>query len=50
MIGKSLTDLKTLTGAIQSLSNEIVPNTFPVAASTKYRRDLAISLFYKVTS
>ena len=48
MIGKALTDIKTLQGAVQCLSNEIVPNSPPVAASTKYRKDLAINLFYKV--
>ena len=35
-------------GALESLGNEIVPNTPPAAASAKYRKSLAISLFYKV--
>ena len=35
-------------GALESLGNEIVPNTPPAAASAQYRKSLAISLFYKV--
>jgi len=37
----------TLKGALESLGNEIVPNTPPAAASTQYRKSLATSLFYK---
>ena len=37
-------------GALESLGNEIVPNTPPAAASTQYRKSLATSLFYKVGS
>jgi xanthine dehydrogenase/oxidase len=47
MVGKKLTDIGTLRGAIQLLKSEIVPNSPPVAASTQYRKDLAINLFYK---
>lgn len=48
ILGKAITDAKTLQGALQILSNEIVPNSPPVAASVKYRKELALSLFYKV--
>ena len=35
-------------GALETLGNEIHPNTVPAAASPQYRKSLAISLFYKV--
>ena len=39
----------TVEAALSSLESEIVPDSTPVAASTKYRKSLAISLFYKVS-
>ena len=45
---KFLHDRATLAGAIQALSGEIDPNVFPAAASPKYRKNLALNLFYKV--
>ena len=38
----------TVQDALSSLEGEIVPDTTPVAATTKYRKSLAIGLFYKV--
>ena len=49
MLGKDVTDAETLKIALQTLSDEIKPNSPPVAASTKYRKNLALSLFYKVS-
>ena len=48
MIGKTLTDPNTLKGALKNLSNEIKPNSPPASASPDYRKNLALSLFYKV--
>lgn len=48
MLGKDVTDPETLKGALKALSEEIEPNSPPVAASTQYRKNLAYSLFYKV--
>ena len=48
LVGKSLLDQQTLTGALQQLSGEISPNTFPASASAEYRKILALGLFYKV--
>ena len=36
-------------GALEALSKELVPSTNPGAASTDYRKNLAIGLFYKVS-
>jgi len=47
LVGKNLLEPDTLKGALESLGNEIVPNTPPAAASTQYRKSLATSLFYK---
>ena len=38
------------TGALETLSDELVPNTPPAAATADYRKSLAISLFYKVAT
>ena len=48
MLGKDVTDPETLKGALKELSDEIEPNSPPVAASITYRKNLALSLFYKV--
>ena len=48
MFGKDVTDPDTLTGALKALSDEIAPNLPPAAASVTYRKNLALSLFYKV--
>ena len=48
MIGKTLTDPNTLKGALKNLSNEIKPNSPPASSSPNYRKNLALSLFYKV--
>ncbi|XP_067656034.1 uncharacterized protein [Haliotis asinina] len=45
--GKQLGDSAVLAGAIKSLSAELVPDTTPDLSSTTYRKNLAISLFYK---
>lgn len=37
-------------GALESLSKELVPNTYPGAAASDYRKSLALSLFYKVSA
>ncbi len=50
MLGKDVTDPETLKGALKELSDEIEPNSPPVAASTKYRKNLALNLFYKVSN
>ncbi len=48
MLGKDITDPETLKGALDALSDEMEPNSPPVAASTTYRKNLTLSLFYKV--
>ena len=48
MLRKDITDADTLKGALEALSDEIEPNSPPVAASIAYRKNLALSLFYKV--
>ncbi|XP_028399776.1 xanthine dehydrogenase/oxidase-like isoform X2 [Dendronephthya gigantea] len=45
--GKNLLQLATLKGCLSALDKEIVPEASPLAASTEYRKSLAISLFYK---
>lgn len=47
LAGKKLTDQDTLKGALSTLEQEIVPDSPPVSASKKYRKSLALSLFYK---
>ena len=48
MLGKDITNPETLKGALDALSDEITPNSPPVAASATYRKNLALGLFYKV--
>ena len=45
---KGLYDAGTLSKAMSVLSSEISPNQYPAAASTQYRKNLALNLFYKV--
>lgn len=45
--GAKLLEQDTLKSALASLENEIVPNTTPVSSSAKYRKSLALGLFYK---
>ena len=41
--------LLPVAGALDALDKELVPNLPPAAASVEYRKNLAISLFYKVS-
>ncbi|XP_071104762.1 uncharacterized protein [Haliotis cracherodii] len=45
--GKQLGDSAVLQRAIATLSAELVPDTTPGLSSTTYRKNLAVSLFYK---
>ncbi|XP_048242204.1 xanthine dehydrogenase-like isoform X1 [Haliotis rufescens] len=45
--GKQLGDPQVLKGAFATLSAELVPDTTPGLSSTTYRKNLAVSLFYK---
>ncbi|XP_067656036.1 uncharacterized protein [Haliotis asinina] len=45
--GKQLGDASVLKAAIASLSAELIPDTTAGLSSTTYRKNLAISLFYK---
>ncbi|XP_046360648.2 indole-3-acetaldehyde oxidase-like isoform X2 [Haliotis rufescens] len=45
--GKQLGDPAVLKSAIATLSAELVPDTTPGLSSTTYRKNLAVSLFYK---
>ncbi|XP_073232045.1 xanthine dehydrogenase/oxidase-like [Porites lutea] len=44
---KNLTKENTLTGALEVLEQEISPHSFPTGSSKKYRKSLALGLFYK---
>ena len=48
MVGKNIMAPETLTGALQTLSEEIQPNSL-VSVSVEYRKNLALNLFYKVS-
>ena len=48
--GKSLKDLETLKGAMQSLQNEAVPEYDPVLASVEYRSHLVQAILYRVSN
>lgn len=48
LIGKSLFNNRTLQESFNSLNNELNPNVMPPDPSPVYRKNLAISLFYKV--
>ncbi|XP_071116536.1 uncharacterized protein [Haliotis cracherodii] len=45
--GKELRDSTVLKDAIATLTAELVPDTTPGLSSTTYRKNLAVSLFYK---
>ena len=47
--GKNLHDVDALQAILSVLSDEIVPNLPPAAASIQYRKSLALNLFYKVS-
>ncbi len=36
-------------GALEALSQDLVPTPHPAAASADYRKNLALGLFYKVS-
>ncbi|CAH3170659.1 unnamed protein product [Porites lobata] len=44
---KVVTDQTTLKDALNSLAKEISPNSSPLGPSVKYRKSVALSLFYK---
>ena len=46
--GKSLKNIQTLKGALESLKNEAIPVNDPLLASTEYRAHLVQALFYRV--
>ena len=46
--GKKMTDHDMFMAALAVLEEEIVPDIDPVLASEKYRKQLGLSLFYKV--
>ena len=46
--GKSLKNIQTLKGALESLKNEAIPENDPLLASTEYRAHLVQALFYRV--
>lgn len=46
--GKDLFDNVTLKNAYALLANELTPDTRPPEPSPKFRKELAIALFYKV--
>ena len=48
MKDKDITLEDTLRGALQVLNDELHPNSPTLAASTQYRKSLAVNLFYKV--
>ena len=50
MLGKCVLDVKVLKNALRILDNEIEPNVTPGAASTTFRKNCVISLFYKVSN
>ncbi|XP_071107754.1 xanthine dehydrogenase-like [Haliotis cracherodii] len=47
LTGKTLTDPAVLRGALDSLKSELNPEYEAVLASVEFRRNLAVSLFYK---
>ena len=50
MLGKCVLDVKVLKNALRILDNEIEPNVTPGAASTMFRKNCVLSLFYKVSN
>lgn len=46
--GKSLMNQQVLNWALKTLSAELLPQNYSAEASPKYRKQLALSLFYRV--
>lgn len=48
LIGKNIFENTTLQGAFEALNEEVLPDDVLPQASPEFRKNLAISLFYKV--